>query len=92
MKPASTKLVKFYKGVIIPQIQEKISSDGAFLSLEEVDTLLKNYADYDFKSTKEMTMEQLQELIEYSIQFAAEIGLSLDYPPDELDEKIKLNL
>ncbi len=89
---ASSKLIKFYKGIIVAQVQKKMVQDGALVSAEEVDTLLKKYADYDFTSTKEMTMEQLQELVEWSFQFAKTIGLEIDYPPDELDNEIDLNI
>ncbi len=39
-----------------------------------------------------MTTDQLAELIEWSFQFAKTIGLELDYPKDELDDKINLNI
>lgn len=89
---ASKKLIKFYKGVVVSQIQQKLTKDGAPVSMEEVDTLLKKHADYDFTSTKEMTTDQLAELIEWSFQFAKQIGLEIDYPKDELDDKINLNI
>lgn len=91
MQKASKRLIIFYKSKVVEPIQMKLIKDGALVSMEEVDTLLKSYADYDFTSTKEMTTEQLAELIEWSFQFAKTIGLELDYPKDDLDNDINLN-
>ena len=88
---ANKKLIKFYKGVVLTQIHSKLTKDGTLLSIEQTDSLLKDFADVDL-STIKMTNEQLQELIVWSFQFADQIGLTLDYPSDELDGMIDLNI
>ena len=58
---------------------------------EKVDSLLK-YKFHLQLSKIEMTNEELQELIVWSFQFADSIGLELNYPEDELDKLINLNI
>jgi len=87
----STRLIKFYKGVCLEQIHKKLVSDGNIVSTEEVDELLKHHADVE-KSCVKMSTEELQTLIEWSFVFARQINLQLDYPEDELDKKINLDI
>lgn len=88
---ANKKLIRFYKGIVLQQIHSKLTKDGTTISIEQTDSLLKDFADIDL-STIKMANEQLQELIVWSFQFADQIGLTLDYPPDELDGMIDLNI
>ena len=61
--------------------------DPLHTSVEMVDTFLKHHFDLN-KSKIEMTTEELQELIEWSIVFGQGIGLELSYPKDELDDML----
>jgi len=72
-----TRLIKFYKGVVLVQIHSKLVSDGSIVSIDEVDDLLKDFAD-SVGSTKDMSKEELNDLIEISKQFALTIGLDID--------------
>jgi len=80
------KHIKLYKGVILERIHSKLTADQNLMSIEEVDAFLKDYAGID-KSCKDMTKEELNDLIEYSKQFATTIGLDID----DNEKEIQLN-
>ena len=84
---ASKKLITFYKSQVVSPIHKKMLSDGADVTIEAVDSILKHRSGYEFSTTK-MTTEELQELIVWSFQFADSIGLTLDYLPSELDNEL----
>lgn len=88
---ASKKLIKFYKGCVVEPIQKKIIKDGTPISMEEVDTLIKSRADIDM-SCIQMSNDELGAVIREGFLFGDEIGLKLDFPPDELDDKINLKI
>lgn len=75
---ASKEDIKFYKGVILIQIHDYLTKEQTFLSLEELDNFLKDYADLFGISCSDMTHNEMQELKEYSKQFAMSVGLDLD--------------
>jgi hypothetical protein len=56
------------------------------MSIDEVDAFLKDYAGID-KSCKDMTKDELNDLIEWSKQFATQIGVDID----DNEKEIKLN-
>lgn len=90
---ASSKLITFYISQIVIPIKDQFNYDAIQADLdadwtnEMVDTFLKHHFDLD-KSKIEMTTEELQELIEWSIVFGQGIGLELSYPKDELDDML----
>ena len=86
-----TRLIKFYKGVILVKVHEKLVADGNYLSIDEVDDLLKEFVD-NHKSCSNMDKWELLELCSWSLAFANNIGLDLDWPEDELDKKINLDI
>jgi len=78
MNKASQADIKFYKGVLLVKIHDKLTSDKTYMSIDELDTFLKSYADLNELSCGEMTHEQMQILKEYSKQFASSIGMGVD--------------
>jgi hypothetical protein len=77
------KLIKFYKGYVLESIQTKLNETGIY-STDEVDAILKHYAGFDITtSCKDLTTDELQELISWSFQFGDSIGLELNYKGNE---------
>jgi len=66
--------------------------DGATVSIDEVDALVKYRAEMDGKSCAAMNNNQVRELIEETIQFGYQVGIELDYPEDKTDILIELNI
>jgi hypothetical protein len=87
MNKATQADIKFYKGVLLIKIHDKVIADGAYMSIDELDELLKAYADLEGISCSDMNNEQMQILKEYSKQFATSIGMQ-DF---DNDKRIKLN-
>ena len=78
--PKATQSDKiFYKGVLLVKIHDKLTSDGTFMSIDELDKFIKSYADLEDISCNDMSHEQMQQLKEYSKQFAASIGMGETY-------------
>jgi len=94
---ASKKLITFYVSQVVEPIKRKMNQDAEGVGLEAdytnemIDLLLKHNFEID-KSKIEMTTQELHELILNSFQFADSIGLDLNYPEDELDKLINLNI
>ena len=94
---ASKKLITFYVSQVVVPIKHQMNKDALQADLdadwtnEMVDTFLKHNFEID-KSKIEMTTQELHELILNSFQFADSIGLDLNYPEDELDKLINLNI
>jgi hypothetical protein len=86
---ASKKLIKYYKGVLLVKILDHLHDEGHEVTKEWLDTYLKSFVKID-TSCIEMSMQELQEVIEVGLVFAKELGLNLDYPQDELDELINI--
>jgi len=86
---ASKKLIKYYKGVLLVKILDHLNEDGELMTKEQLDTYLKSFVKID-TSCIEMSMQELQEVIEVGLVFAKELGLDIDYPQDELDELINI--
>ena len=92
MQKASKKLITFYKSKVVEPIQKKMNQDGAFVSMEEVDTLIKSEANHDYRSSTVITTEELTNLCRIGFLIGDDIGLKLDWPKDSLDDKINLNI
>jgi len=94
---ASKKLITFYVSQVVVPIKHQMNRDALQADLDAdwtnvmVDTFLKHNFEID-KSKIEMTTQELHELILNSFQFADSIGLELNYPEDELDKLINLNI
>ncbi len=83
------KLIKFYKGYVLREIYNVLKEDG--WTKKEVDERLKNNARIN-KSCKDMTKDELGELIRWSFMFGDTLGLNLDFPEDDLDNYINLEI
>lgn len=86
---ASKALIKFYKGVVLVKILDHLHDEGHEITKEWLDTYLKSFVKID-TSCVQMSMEELQEVIEVGLVFAKELGVDLDYPKDELDKLINI--
>jgi hypothetical protein len=78
----SKAMIKLYKGVFLVRLQSKLIKDGAIVSIDEVDALVKKRADLE-GSTKQMNQEDLHGLCLECISFGEEIGLKLSFPDDK---------
>jgi len=74
---ASTKDIKFYKGVLIQLIRAQLTEDGVHITQDELDGFLKYRAGLFEVSCKDMTHEQMQDLKEWSKEFATSIGVDI---------------
>lgn len=86
---ASKALIKFYKGVVLVKILDHLHEEGHEVTKEWLDTYLKSFVKID-TSCVEMSMEELQEVVERGLNMAEELGIDLDYPQDELDKLINI--
>jgi len=85
---ASQRDIKFYKGVLLIDIHRHLCHGGTFMSIEELDIFLKDYADLTFMSCSNMNYDQMQVLKELSKQFSVSIGMSVDhFDKDEIKLK-----
>ncbi len=90
MPKASTADIKFYKGVILIKIHDKLTADGTLMSIDELDYFLKDYADLRNESCSDLNKFQMQQLKEYSKQFACTIGMGVDaFDKDEINLNFK---
>jgi len=87
----STKLIKFYKGVVLQKIHSHVNIETYSFTIQELDIFLKDYAEV-VGSFSNMTLEQLKDLVEWSLYFGNTIGVKIDYPKDDLDNQINLNI
>ena len=76
--------IKFYKSFILISIHSELNKRGCF-SLDEVDQVLKSCADLDGKSCKDMTWEEINELIVCAFDFGDSIGIHLNFPNNEFN-------
>lgn len=86
---SSPKLIKFYKGIILPKIHDHVSISTE-MSIDDLDLFLKDYADLEGSTTK-MSLEDLKSLVEWALYFANTIECKVDYPQDDLDKQINFN-
>ena len=82
----SSKLIKFYKGICLRKIHEKLEEQGILKSIELLDKELKEYAGFNCEiSTKDMTSDEINELIISSFQFGDSIGVYINFLDNECD-------
>ncbi|MAG87313.1 MAG: hypothetical protein CMB97_08095 [Flavobacteriaceae bacterium] len=83
---ASNQDKEFY-WIMRDQIREWYSNNGTLLDKVGLHEVLKHYADLDGVSMKTITHDQLQQLKEWTKQYALE-HCNIEY---DKDERIKLN-
>jgi hypothetical protein len=82
----SAKLIKFYKGICVKKIHERLIELRSSKTITEVDKELKEYAGFNREiSTKDMTSDELNELIVWSFAFGDQIGIHLNFLGNECD-------
>jgi hypothetical protein len=84
----SKALIKFYKGVVVNQIHRHLKGK---MTKAEIDEDIKINAGY-FGSCKDGSIEELQNLIIMGFMYGDAVGIFIDYPEDELDKLINLNI
>lgn len=82
----NSRLIKFYKGIILTKIHTRLIELRSSKTIEEVDKELKEYAGFNPNiSTKDMTQDDLNELIVWSFGYGDEIGIHLNFLDNECD-------
>jgi hypothetical protein len=82
----SSKLIKFYKGICLRKIHERLEEQGSLKSIELLDKELKEYAGFNREiSTKDMTSDEINELIIWCFAYGDEIGIHLNFLDNECD-------
>ena len=82
----SAKLIKFYKGICLRKIHERLEEQGSIKSIELLDKELKEYAGFNREvSTKDMTSDEINELIIWCFAYGDEIGIHLNFLDNECD-------
>ena len=82
----NTRLIKFYKGVVLTKIHTRLIELRSSKTIDEVDKELKEYAGFNPNvSTKDMTSDELNELIISSFQFGDSIGVYINFLDNECD-------
>lgn len=94
---STSKLIKFYKGVVLQEIYKSLKASGNYRTIPDLDKEIKINADFPHKSCKDASLEDMQNLILWAFVYVDlletmyEISINVDYPEDELDSKIDLN-
>lgn len=82
----NTRLIKFYKGIVLTRIHTRLIELRSSKTIDEVDKELKEYAGFNANvSTKDMTSDELNELIVWSFGYGDEIGIHLNFLDNECD-------
>ena len=76
-----SKLITFYKGYIIPTLQSHLPN----VSTNDLDAVLKTYAGFEGVSCKDMSNEDLNELIIGCFEFGDRYGIYLNFPDNEAE-------
>ena len=76
------RLIKFYKGIVLDKLHTHLVQNGTMISIDELDSLLKNISGLD-KSTTKMSTDELNELIVDAFDFGDSVGLYLNFPDNE---------
>ena len=82
----SKRLIIFYKGICLQKIHEMLAEQGSLKSIESLDKELKEYAGFNREiSTKDMTSDEINELIIWCFTYGDEIGIHLNFLDNECD-------
>ena len=78
------RLIKYYKGVVLNKLHTHLVQTGTMISIDELDSLLKNIGGLD-KSTTKMSTDELNELITDAFDFGDQVGIYINYPDNEYE-------
>lgn len=82
----SNRLIKFYKAICLQKIHTRLIELRSSKTIKEVDKELKEYAGFNANvSTKDMTQDDLNELIVWCFAYGDEIGIHLNFLDNECD-------
>jgi hypothetical protein len=82
----NTRLIKFYKGIILTKIHTRLIELRSSKTIELLDKELKEYAGFNREiSTKDMTSDEINELIIWCFAYGDEIGIHLNFLDNECD-------
>jgi hypothetical protein len=82
------KLQKFYK-VIIDKMQQHLANTGVSITRAELDNLIKYNTFGEVETSKGMSQEELKELVYMALAQANAVGLNIDFPSCENDDKLQ---
>lgn len=77
------RLIKFYKGIVLETVYEYMSKFVPSVTKESIDNRLKTFSGYQDRSCMDMSNFEMQELVELSIFYFAELT-------EELGERIEI--
>jgi hypothetical protein len=79
MRQSNSRIIRFYKGVVLPQIHKYMVGIDSSQSLSKVDVELKKFAGYEGRSCNQQDMSnfEMQDLVEMSIFYFAELTESM---------------
>lgn len=81
---ANKRLIRFYQGYVLPELLKVINKE---INIEKKDLNLwikGKFFDYEI-STKDMTNDQLYEIIYFCFDFGDKIGIYLNFPDNEFE-------
>jgi hypothetical protein len=81
---ANKRLIRFYQGYVLPELLKVINQE---INIEKKDLNLwikEKFFDYEI-STKDMTNDQLYEIIYFCFDFGDQIGIYLNFPDNEFE-------
>jgi len=86
---STSKLIKFYKGICLEQIYERMVELGSKLTIKEVDQEIKDSAGFTFDScaNENVTLEDMQNLITWAFVYGDAIEVYVDYPDSSEENK-----
>lgn len=80
------RLITFYKAICLHKIHARLIELRCLITIDELDKVLKEYAGFNANiSTKDMTSDELNELIIWSFGYGDEIGIHLNFLDNECD-------
>ena len=86
----TNKLIKFYKGYVLPTLHTHLIGKGTIITIDELDCILKEFAGYYKQSSCSlMTVDELQELIVWSFNFGDMNGIFMNYKDNDFELEIK---
>jgi hypothetical protein len=81
---ANKRLIKFYKGIVLPELLKAIRKDVG-CQKDELDVWLKRKFFADNVSTLKMTNDELLEIIYFCFELGDEIGIYINFPNNEFE-------
>lgn len=82
----NNRLIIFYKAICLQKIHTRLIELRSSKTIDEVDKELKEYAGFNPNvSTKDMTQDDLNELIVWCFAYGDEIGIHLNFLDNDCD-------